>query len=340
MREACRSCSAAFLGSCNATRQLSNQLMVTRSKYDSLQSSASPFLIVPGECSAKEHFRQLLPEYSVNSSKDSQHHLQVLLDNNLWSRLKEEANLRDRACMNTISAQYAGAWLRALPNPNLGLAMPSREFVVAVRIRLGLPIFSPPPQSSLCTCGTVLDEYGDHLLGCSQKTNLIIKRHDALCDVIFNTLLIDDSRCRREQRCSSDSGKRPGDIFHPNFQHGLPAYFDVTVRNSLQPSYLVQAASYAGAAAEAGEDEKVLRHETMVSATGSIFEPLVVESLGLWTPNSLRTLKSIARRASFHNGQTFSRTITSLHEQLAVALWLFNSRLILERLALSCKDAL
>ena len=186
----------------------------------------------------------------------------------------------------------------------------------------------------------MLDEYGDHLLGCSQKTNLIIKRHDALCDVIFNTLLIDDSRCRREQRCSSDSGKRPGDIFHPNFQHGLPAYFDVTVRNSLQPSYLVQAASYAGAAAEAGEDEKVLRHETMVSATGSIFEPLVVESLGLWTPNSLRTLKSIARRASFHNGQTFSRTITSLHEQLAVALWLFNSRLILERLALSCKDAL
>ena len=160
--------------------------------------------------------------------------------------------------MNTISAQYAGAWFEILPCP--------AEFVVAVRIRLCLPIFSP----SLCTCGTVLDEYGDHLLGCSQKTNLIIKHHDALCDVIFNTLLVDDSRCQREQRCSSDSGKKPGNILHPNFQHGLPAYFNVTARNSLQPSYLVQAACYAGAAAEAGEDEKVLQHQTMVSATGSI----------------------------------------------------------------------
>ena len=132
----------------------------------------------------------------------------------------------------------------------------------------------------------------------------------------------------------------PGDIFHPNFQHCLPAYFDVTVRNSLQPSYLVQAACYAGATAEAEEDEKVLRHQTMISATGSILEPLVVESFGLYTPKSLRTLKIRARKASLHNGQTFSRTITSLHEQLAVALWLFNSRLILKRLALSCKDVL
>ena len=68
----------------------------------------------------------------------------------------------------------------------------------------------------------------------------------------------------------------------------------------------MQTACYAGAAAEAGKDEKVLRHQTMVPATGSIFEPLVVESLGLWTPNSLRTLKSIERKESVHNGQTFS----------------------------------
>ena len=140
---------------------------------------------------------------------------------------------------------------------------------------------SPPPQSSLCTCGTVLDMFRDHLLGCSQKTNLIIKRHDALCGVIFNTLLVGNSRCRREQHCSSDSGKRPGEIFHLNFQYGLQAYCDVTVRISLQPSYLLQAACYAGAAAKAWEDEKVLRHQMMVSATASIFKPLVVESLGL-----------------------------------------------------------
>ena len=124
--------------------------------------------------------------------------------------------------------------------------MTGKEFIVAVRLRLGLTFFHGSTQSILCPCGPVLDKFSDHLLECDQKTNLIVKRHDSLCDVIFNTLLVDDSCCRREQRCNSTSDMRPGDIFHPNFQHGLPTYFDVTVRNSLQPAYLVRAASHAG----------------------------------------------------------------------------------------------
>ena len=50
----------------------------------------------------------------------------------------------------------------------------------------------------------------------------------------------------------------------------------VTVRNSLQPAYLVREASHAGAAAEVGEMEKDARHDTFVTSTGSKFEPLVV----------------------------------------------------------------
>ena len=42
--------------------------------------------------------------------------------------------------------------------------------------------------------------------------------------------------------------------------------------------------SEAGAAGEAGEVEKDSRHEEDVTASGGIFFPLVVESLGLWTP--------------------------------------------------------
>ena len=90
---------------------------------------------------------------------------------------------------------------------------------------------------------------------------------------------------------------RPGDIFYPNFQHGLPTYFDVTVRNSLQPAYLVRAASHAGAAAEGGEMEKDARHDTFLTSTCSKFEPFVVESFGLWSPHGLPTLKIIARKS-------------------------------------------
>ena len=57
-----------------------------------------------------------------------------------------------------------------------------------------------------------------------------------------------------------------------------PTYFDVSMRSSFQPQYIVQAAQYAGVAAEAGEKETDSRHEGFVKATGSVFHPLVVET--------------------------------------------------------------
>jgi hypothetical protein len=35
---------------------------------------------------------------------------------------------------------------------------------------------------------------------------------------------------------------RPGDVYHPDFDQGHPTYFDISVRNSLQASYIIQAA--------------------------------------------------------------------------------------------------
>ena len=64
--------------------------------------------------------------------------------------------------------------------------------------------------------------------GATKAQNLRTKRHNALCDVLFNALLVGDSRCRRyiarEMRCDSTSEARPGDIFHPDFERGLPTY--------------------------------------------------------------------------------------------------------------------
>ena len=50
---------------------------------------------------------------------------------------------------------------------------------------------------------------------------------------------------------------RPGDVFQTDFQQGRPAYFDITIRNSLQSSYISMSAREAGAAALAGESEGV-----------------------------------------------------------------------------------
>ena len=53
LREACRSSSATFLGSCNATRALSQRLMNTDLNI-SFNSSQSTFPDIPGKVFAQE----------------------------------------------------------------------------------------------------------------------------------------------------------------------------------------------------------------------------------------------------------------------------------------------
>ena len=85
------------------------------------------------------------------------------------------------------------------------------------------------------------------------------------------------------------------------------------------------------------EREKDERHELTVSSTGSVFYPLVVESHGLWSPNSLQVLKTIARRISFQNNSSISQSLCNLHQKLSTKLWMFKSRMVLARMALDSR---
>ena len=80
------------------------------------------------------------------------------------------------------------------------------------------------------------------MLGCGDGP-LRIRRHNALCELVFEALHIDNPGTKRESRCSSDDNSRPGDIFHPDFTQGKAAYFDLTVRNFFQHSYLLSSAT-------------------------------------------------------------------------------------------------
>ena len=209
--------------------------------------------------------------------------------------------------------------------------MSTEESVIALRLWLGISVF--PPFSSRCPCGSIIDSYGDYVLGCGSG-NLRIKRHDALCDIVFHTLLEDHSGTRREQHCGGYDNSRPGDVYHPDFLLGRPAYFDITIRNSFQPSYVVHSAHCAGAAAAAGEIEKDDRHMANVEVAGGLFYPLVVESYGTWSPNSLQILKTITRRSSLRSSVSVSRAVVDLHERLSLRLWQYNARMVLDRLSL------
>ena len=98
-------------------------------------------------------------------------------------------------------------WLKAIPQPTLGLAFSPHEFVITVLLWLGVPLFLLLP---VCTCLSVIDQFGDHLLGCSHGP-LRIQRHDALVSIVHHALLQDHPGVLREQSITSDQS-RPGDI--------------------------------------------------------------------------------------------------------------------------------
>ena len=148
-------------------------------------------------------------------------------------------------------------------------------------------------------------------------------------DVIFHALLVDDDCACLEQRCRVESYNRPGDVYHLNFTNGQPAYFDISVWNTMQTTYILKSSTIT----DAGEEEKDIRHEAEVAAMGGLFYPLVVESFGFWTPTSLAVLKAIASKTTTKTRMTFSQAFSNRLEQLSVRLWQFNARMVNARLA-------
>ena len=104
------------------------------------------------------------------------------------------------------------------------------------------------------------------------------------------------------------------------------------MRNPLQDSILSQSAVSAGIAASRGEVEKDAHHEEAVASAGGIFIPLAVETLGLWSPASLKILRKIAVRTTNRSGAA----LASRHfiEQLSICLWRSNSHMFLHLFSL------
>ncbi|XP_062511254.1 uncharacterized protein LOC134187153 [Corticium candelabrum] len=256
LKEAVPTSSAAFLGSCNFSRNLVSFFLDKEASNttDLDDITNSPYVCIPGE----NHARNILPKYlgsdtiPPNLTNASQRQIQSRIDSHLLSNLKEGFSLRDQARINTISTPHAGAWLKAIPNPKLGLAMLRHEHILTCRYWLGISIFPDSQQAARCPCGHVMDCFGDHVLGCGHGP-LRKKCYNAISEVIWHALLVDNRDSKQEQKCGGESNNRIGDVFHPDFLEGRPAFFDVSVRNSMQPSYVYKAAIKPGAAAEAGE---------------------------------------------------------------------------------------
>ena len=171
LRESHRSSPSAFLGSCNSA-----WILVSR-----LAPNFDVTSFFPGENCAISYFQSLsiLP-----SNLSSQNDLQASLDDQSFASIFNTSTIRDQARLRAVahSSGVSSGWLKAISQPTLGLAFSPHEFVIAVRLWLGVPLF---PLLPLCTCLSVIDQFSDHLLGCSHGP-LCIQRHDALVSIVHH----------------------------------------------------------------------------------------------------------------------------------------------------------
>ena len=104
------------------------------------------------------------------------------------------------------------------------------------------------------------------------------------------------------------------------------------------PQFIINSAIHAGSAAAAGELENDDKYDEDVSLSGSSFYPLIAETLGIWSPNSLRILKIIALRSAVTSNLSASQAVMDLHEQLSVCLWRYNAKMLLNRVTWTLLD--
>ena len=76
----------------------------------------------------------------------------------------------------------------------------------------------------------------------------------------------------------------------------------------------------------------------MVTLSGGLLYPIVVETFGTWSPYSLEVIKTIARKMSLVSSLSISKIVCNIHEQLSVRLWQYNAKMVLDKLHLAYSD--
>ena len=76
----------------------------------------------------------------------------------------------------------------------------------------------------------------------------------------------------------------------------------------------------------------------MVTLSGGLFYPIIVETFGTWSPYSLEVIKTIARKMSLVSSLSISKIVCNIHEQLSVRLWQYNAKMVLDKLHLAYSD--
>jgi hypothetical protein len=232
----------------------------------------------------------------------------------LWLANTDQHN---RARLLATAAPHSGDWLHALPITACGLRMDDEAIRVAVGLRLGVSICEPHN----CPCGALVDTLGAHGLSCRRSAGRTV-RHQQINDLVWRALTRANIPATKEPvGLSRSDGKRPDGLTLIPWKSGKGLIWDVTVADTLAPSYLADTSSTPGSAAEKAATKKITKYTEL--ARTHLFCPLAWESMGPANEQGLSFIKELGQRISTVTGDP--REAAFLFQRISITLQRCNS---------------
>ena len=223
-----------------------------------------------------------------------------------------------------MKQKESGAWLTAPPLSAVGLRMDNEAIRVAIDLRLGAALC----VSRKCQhCGELVDTSGTHGLSCVRSQGRI-PRHADLNQLIHRALSSIKVPCTLEPRgLSCSDGRRPDGISLIPWSQGRAVIWDVTIHDTLAPSYIKLSSSRARAVAGNASGQKRRLYHDLSSLYHLQLIPIAIEIMGVFSNDCRSFLKDLARRIRLQNND--SSAYLSLCQKISVIIQRYITQCVL-----------
>jgi hypothetical protein len=223
-------------------------------------------------------------------------------------KLEERVSPAAVARIRSQAGTYAGAWLNALPE-HPSCAMRDDEFRAAVCTRLGVRVRQFPAAE--CPCGARLesDDATNHSLGCARLKHSVSSRHNAVQQVLAETLRAAGASVQLEPPTGIDDRRLDLIVTAGSRRWAL----DVSLVNPSMPSYVAAGTgTRAGAVCAAAEQEKIEKYDADARRLGCTFRPFVLDVYGHFGVLARKFLLEVATKLSEIYGHNFTKLYARL----------------------------
>jgi hypothetical protein len=239
----------------------------------------------------------------------------------------------NKARFRSASGKHAGKWVQVIPRE--GFWMSSKEFRIALCLRLGLDVHT---KNYKCSCGGASADESQHYLTCklgNQKNN----RHNSIvgvfCKMFKETGQTVATEVHLDEDNLNDAGGRRSDITlkRQNDMTGLSHHqeYDVTVRNPSCKSYTegLKSHQFNGVTARRAHNQKITDYCDIVNKED--FHPLAFEAFGCWTKEVTDLVKSTCKDMAEETDVPYSVLVNFWFQKLSFVLQWENAVTVIER---------